>query len=430
MSGAPATRAGAREYLFGLAVHGVKLGLNNINALLDAAERPERRYPTIHVAGTNGKGSVIALLHAMFRAAGYRAGRFTSPHLIDLRERFQINSECISEEALEENTAFFRATASDFEFPPTFFEMNTAVAFRWFAQEHVDAALIEVGLGGRLDSTNVLTPQVCAITNIDLEHTEYLGDTLEKIAWEKAGILKPGVPVVIGETKPKPQEVILAQAESAGAPLKLLGQHFQYSIAGDVWRQELTYESPALTLRDAPLALAGRHQGANAAVAVALAETCRDRYPRLTVEAIRAGLATAHWPGRLERVLDHPPVIMDVAHNAVGAQRLAETLGQCVVVFAVASDKNAAAMLECLAPHADPLILTQFSHPRALPLEVLAAAAGSHAHKCVPELSDALAQGIALASNERPLLVTGSIYMAGEARQILMDQYGTPAPLF
>lgn len=419
-----------REYLLGLSLHGIKLGLHNIRLLLEEAGNPETAYPTVHVAGTNGKGSVSAMFHAMLRAAGLRVGRFTSPHIIDLPERFQVNGACISEEALTENTAFFRDAAQSMDPPPTFFELNTAIAFRYFAQEKVDAAVIEVGMGGRLDSTNVITPRGCVITNIDLEHTQYLGTTLEAIAYEKAGILKPGVPAVTCETREAPLDVLRARAREVGAPMRVLNEDFSYTLSGPVWEQRFSYQSAAHSFRETPLGLPGRYQGENAAAAVALAELVQPCFPALTDDAILRGLSEARWPCRLERVLESPPVIIDVAHNVAGARRLSENIARCVTVLAVASDKDAAGMAELLAPISSTLILSCFDGKRALPLDALRAAAMGHPHEAIPTLSSAIERGMALASQDTPLLITGSIYTAGEARQLLTRQYGAPPLVF
>ncbi|HPO15052.1 MAG TPA: folylpolyglutamate synthase/dihydrofolate synthase family protein [Candidatus Hydrogenedentes bacterium] len=417
-----------REYLFGLSLHGIKLGLHNIQTLLRAAGNPEQGHPAVHVAGTNGKGSVTALIGAMLRASGLRVGRFTSPHIIDLPERFQIDGLCIPEDALARHTEFFRRAAESLASPPTFFELNTAIAFRWFAEEGVDVAVIEVGMGGRLDSTNVIRPLVSVITNIDYEHTQYLGDTLEKIAFEKAGILKDKVPAVAGERRPGPLGVILDRARELECGVRVLGRDFQYSVCGSAWEQDFSYSSDTLYIEDASLGLPGRYQGENAAVAVAAAELLQGHFPALNVESIVHGLSGARWPCRLERVLEDPPVVIDVAHNVAGARRLAETIDRCVVVMAVASDKDAAGMVEVLAPHSELMILTVFDGKRALPLEQLCHAAGDHPHVTAGNLHEAIALGMKQAKREVPLLITGSIYTAGEARQLLIEQYGA-APL-
>ncbi len=415
-----------RAYLASLEFHGIKLGLDNITYLLDQAGRPHTRFPSVHVAGTNGKGSVVAMVDAMLRAAGYRTGRFTSPHLMRVNERFLVNATPIPDENLDEQIEWFRRAARHMDAPPTYFEMCTAVAFRWFEAQQVDVGVIEVGMGGRFDSTNVLTPLACAITNIDLEHTQYLGDTPEKIAFEKAGIIKPGVPVVVSERKAGPLDVILVRAHEGDSPTLVLDRDFRYSLTGGSLALRFQYESDGLRLNDVPLGLAGHYQGENAAAAVALAERMMPKFPKLTIAAIEEGLRTARWPCRLEKVMDHPPIVVDVAHNPAGIRKLAAELPSAVVVMAVSSDKAAAQMVDLVAPIAKELILTQFTGRRGLPAEALSAAAGDHPHRRIDTLEDAIALGIALASDATPLVITGSIFLAGQARQLLIDQYGAP----
>ncbi|MBI5092139.1 MAG: bifunctional folylpolyglutamate synthase/dihydrofolate synthase [Candidatus Hydrogenedentes bacterium] len=386
----------SREYLYGLELHGIKLGLDNISRLLEPAGEPQHRYPTIHIAGTNGKGSVAAMVDAMLQAAGYSTGRFTSPHLIELSERFLHNSTPITADELDAGVAFFRPIAQGMAPPPTFFEFVTAIAFRWFGQKDVDVGVIEVGMGGRFDSTNVVLPEVCAITNIDLEHTKYLGDTLEKIAFEKAGIIKPKIPVVVSESNRSPRDVILERARVLNSPVRLAGRDFTYGVSGPPFAQHFRYESATLRLGPTAFGL--------------------------------SGLRDARWPCRLERVLDRPPVIIDVAHNAAGARKLAQELPPCVVILAVSSDKDAAAMAGAFASVARHLILSEFSGRRALPAHDLSSALRGFAHQVISPLSDAIEAGLALANESLPLVITGSIFTAGEARSLLIQSKGA-APL-
>lgn len=423
-------RENPRDYLDSLILHGIKLGLQNITAMMDACDRPHLSYPVIHVAGTNGKGSVLAFLASIMNAAGYRVGRFTSPHLLDVTERFLLDGDPMPEEALRENVAWFQQVAQASGQLPTFFEMNTAMAFRWFARERVDAALIEVGMGGRFDSTNIVEPLACAITNIDYDHVQYLGDTLEKIAFEKAGIIKPGVPVVSGVTETGARSVIQEQAQKLSAPLYALDREYTFVAKGTAWKPTLEYQGLELSLQEALLGLAGKHQPHNAAIAVSLALLARNHFPRISKETIQEGLRTARWPGRLERVLDDPPVIMDAAHNPAGCKAISETVDRCVVVFSVSSDKDASAMIDILANIAEPLILTSYQGGRALPLEELRVCAGEHPFWSFPSMEEALEQGMRLASDAKPLLIAGSIYGAADARRILMDRYGASPVTF
>ena len=417
------------EYLYGLDLHGIKLGLANITGILDRSENPQLKYPTVHVGGTNGKGSVVAFLDAMFRSAGYRTGRFTSPHLCDLRERFIVDGELIEAAALDGHIEYCRRLAEDMSNSPTFFEVNTAIAFRHFAEMAVDVALVEVGLGGRFDSTNVMAPELTVITNIDLEHTEYLGATLEKIAFEKAGIVKAGTPLILGERDDPAQKVILERADALEAPRAVLGRDFTYEYGGTHGRPKFTYTESEEVLGPLELSLPGAYQAENAAVAVAAARRLGQRFPKLTTQAISEGLGKALWPCRLERVLDDPPVIVDVAHNAAGARQLARSIdGNAVVVLAVSSDKNVEAILDVLAPVTAEFILTTYEGRRALSVDAICARAARHPHRRAENLREAIALGLNSASASRPIVIAGSIFAAGEARTILIRDYGA-APL-
>ncbi len=416
------------DYLYSLELHGIKLGLENIRHLLSEGGDPHRAYPTVHVGGTNGKGSVVAMLDAMLRAAGYRTGRFTSPHLCSVRERFLIEGRRIHAEALDGHIEFFRAIAGRRGLRPTFFELGTAIAFRHFAEESVHVALIEVGMGGRFDSTNVIAPEAIGIANIALEHTKYLGDTLEAIAFEKAGILKQGVPAVTGETAAGPLGVIAARAKEVGCPLSVLDQDYRYTLERSPTASLFTYTSKDVALQECPLALPGEYQGMNAAIAVRMAEYLRVPFPRLTEACIVKGLGEAKWPCRLETVLESPKVIIDVAHNAAGAKELARALDvPGVLVLAIANDKDAGRIIEILSPKATTLILTSFAGARALSVADLCSRAGSAPHERCETLDEAVDLGMQFAQEQGvPLVIAGSMFTAGEARTILVERYGAP----
>ncbi|MEK7794831.1 MAG: folylpolyglutamate synthase/dihydrofolate synthase family protein, partial [Candidatus Hydrogenedentota bacterium] len=412
-------------------LHGIKLGLGNITHLLRLAGDPQREFPTVHVAGTNGKGSVVAVLDAIFRAAGYRTGRFTSPHLLDVRERFLADGKPIPPDKLDRQIIFFQSLAKTMGHSPTFFELNTAIAFRWFAERSVDVGIIEVGMGGRFDSTNVIAPLAAAITTIALEHTKYLGDTLEKIAFEKAGIIKQGVPVICGSIDDGPMNVIARRAKEVSAPLLRVGRDFAFSLGGGPFAQRFSYRGARLSLESVPLALHGRHQGSNAAVAVALAGSLRDQFPKLTQEAVIAGLCTARWPCRLEVVMEWPRVIIDVAHNPAGVKALAESVAaQCVIVLALANDKDAGAILEELRPIVRRLVVTEFSGSgRAMPVEALARAAAGLPVETARTIPDAIERALSIAGAD-PVLIAGSFFTAAEARRWLMERHGARPPEF
>lgn len=420
-----------RDWLYGLELHGIKLGLENISHLLERSGHPERRYPTVHVAGSNGKGSVLAFLDAMLCAAGYRTGRFSSPHLCRLNERFLTAREPVGDAALDETLAYYQELSAEMSPPPTFFEINTAVAYTLIAQAGVDVGLIEVGLGGRFDSTNTLAPLVTAITNIGLEHTQYLGDTIEKIAFEKAGIVKAGVPLAVGKMAREAEEVILQRAAELRAPVRLAGRDFRWSTELSESGLRFTCTMDRLEVGPVALGLPGAYQAENAAVAVALAEELRKTFPRLTPEAIEQGLEDASWPCRLERVLDDPPLIVDVAHNAAGARALAGAMdGGSIVVLAVSSDKNARDIVTELAPKTHRFVLTEFANRRRLELDALKRAAEGLPHDTAGDVPSAIRRAIELSEGRRTIYVAGSLFTAGEARAFLEDEYGAPPMRF
>ena len=415
----------AREYLNQLEFHGIKLGLENITTLLEGAGNPHREFPSVHVAGTNGKGSVIAFLDAMLRASGYRTGRFTSPHILSFNERITISGVPLPDNEIDDHIEVFRAIAEARGITPTYFELNTAIAFRAFDLRRVDISLVEVGMGGRFDSTNVIEPMATAITNIDLEHMKYLGDTIEKIAFEKAGIVKRETPLVLGERRENARKVILDRAAECGARVLDLGQDFSYALEGDdVFDLRFSYTSPRISVGPVTLNLAGKHQGENAAMAVCLAEILRQDYIRVSPVTIARGLERAKWPCRLEKVLDDPPVSLDVAHNVAGAARLAGAVRDAVMVVAIASDKDAAGMIDALRPAAHRIIVTQFQGTRAYPVADFSARISGIAHETAPTLEDAIARGMEMASAAHPLVITGSIFTAAKARRVLMERYG------
>lgn len=421
-----AARSAEQAYLFGLEQHGIKLGLENIRFLLAAAGNPQHRVPCVHVAGTNGKGSVAAFLSSMLRAAGYRTGLYTSPHLIRVNERIQVNGVPIADAALDEIIGQFRQIAAGMPHAPTFFEMCTAAAFEHFARQQTEIAVIEVGMGGRFDATNVITPLVTAITTIDYDHMEYLGNTLEAIAGEKAGIIKPGVPLVCGRIAPAPLAVIQRRARELHAPEYLLGMQFHGEACGSPWVPHLATD--LLGGREIRLGLAGAHQADNAAVALKTAQLLQALFGALREEAMIAGLQSARWPGRMERVLSQPPVWMDIAHNPAGARSIAALGGRWNVLLAVSKDKDAPGMIEALAPVAERFILTQYAGARS---SAVSALAGATLRAGVPyefhaRMDEALAAGTAYATDAAPLLVTGSIFTVGEARELLVSRHGAP----
>ncbi len=400
--------------------------LGRMRALLVHLGSPERGLRAIHVAGTKGKGSTAAMAAAIAGGAGLRTGLYTSPHLVDLRERIRVGGAMITREDLARLVAEARLiveTIRDAGDPPTFFEILTALAFVHFVRRTVDVAVVEVGLGGRLDATNVLDPEVCAITAVSLDHTFQLGSTLAAIAAEKAGIVKTGVPVVC---QPQPQQamkVIEWTCREREAPLLLIGRDvtFDWRPAGRTGR--LTVRTPRATYDDLVLPLMGRHQAVNAATAIALVEEAPTIAARLSAKTVREALAALDWPGRMEVRPDRPEVILDGAHNRASVEALLAALADHVpgrratVVFACAVDKDVDGMLAALAASdiVETVVFTQTSSPRAAAPENLAARwTGREAHVAAT-VEEALAKAKAHARGEGLVVVCGSLYLVGEA---------------
>ncbi|HOQ31796.1 MAG TPA: folylpolyglutamate synthase/dihydrofolate synthase family protein [Candidatus Hydrogenedens sp.] len=413
------------DFLKTLVLHGVKLGLENINALLHYVGEPQKKFLSVHVGGTNGKGSTVAYIDRIFREQGIRTGKFTSPHLIDLAERFQINGTPISTEELHEQITFFRNVIEKTGILPTFFEFCTAIAFHWFALQKVEWAIVEVGMGGRLDSTNIIFPKVCAITNIGLEHTQYLGDTLEKIASEKAGIIKEKVPVVIGEKKQEVRDIFYKKAKDLSAPLWQIEKDFHVSWERTTDRAKLTYQSPVREIKGAFSRLSALYQCENAGVAIAVIDWLGQKGFFIKEEAILRGLANVRWPGRLDLISQSPWVLLDAAHNPDGIERLVENLEDKVsVVFSVADDKNVEGIIKLLSPYVNEFIITQFYGKRAMSAEKIKEIVST---TNVPfyieqDFCSALEQGWKKAQQGHKLLVTGSIYAIGQTYEWLIKK--------
>ena len=402
------------EFLFSLERFGMKFGLANIAGLCAALGHPETAFPSIIVAGTNGKGSVTAMVDTALRAAGHRSARYTSPHLVRIEERFVIDGREVTPDALESAALRVQRAAEDlvasgaFDALPTFFECTTAAAFLLFRDAGVDVAVLEVGLGGRLDATNVVTPIAAAIVSIDFDHQAQLGTTLTSIAAEKAGVIKPGIPVIAGPLPPEAMAVVERVCDERQARL----------IRTDV--------DPALAAHVAalPLALPGDHQRANAAVAMKLLDVLdadRAHGLRVSGEAIRTGLTTASWPGRLE-TFDRSGcrIVLDAAHNPGGARALAAYLRETepegvTLVFGVMQDKAIDEMLRALAPAASAVVCTTASSPRAVAASDLAQRA-AHLGLRVEAVEDPIAAVRRACASKRTVVVAGSIFLIGPVR--------------
>ena len=323
------TQASPLDYLFGLEQHGIKLGLDNIRTLCAALGHPERSFPSVIVAGTNGKGSVAAIIDTALRASGLVTGRFTSPHLIQLEERFCINGRPISHDTLSDAAARLQDIIGELqesrrlETPPTFFEATTALAFTLFQRSGVEMAVVEVGMGGQYDATNIVTPIAAVITTVDLDHQQFLGQTLPEIAFEKAGVIKPRILVVTAETKPAALDVVRRVCRERHARLVESPQGVTTMVVLRDGVTELELTTPRTSYGRLRLSLRGRHQVDNACAAVRLLEEL-DVVPPVPPTAIETGLTTTHWPGRLELLpgTGHRSVLLDAAHNGAAAAAL------------------------------------------------------------------------------------------------------------
>ncbi|NQU39305.1 MAG: bifunctional folylpolyglutamate synthase/dihydrofolate synthase [Lentisphaerae bacterium] len=408
---------------------GIRPGLESEEKLMEALGHPERSFAALHVAGTNGKGSVCALLASMLQTAGYRTGLFTSPHLVALNERFRIDGEMIGDAELQALMERVETAAQSIDgrvdHDATFFECCTAMAFEHFRDRKVQLAVVETGMGGRLDSTNVLEPAVTAITRIDMDHMAYLGDDIATIAAEKAGIIKPGRPVVIGAMCPEAREVIVRTAAERGAPLRDAVESVTIDLLDVTLEgQRLTVHTGSQSYGPLLLPLLGAHQLENLAIAVATVETLRDRLELpISEEAIVNGIEATRWEGRLQVLQANPPLLLDGAHNPSAAVVLVQSLKRIFkkrrfgLILGMCSDKNIRATLEALAPLKAPLWTVPLSNERGISAEdlaLLAEAAGLSAEPC---RNVALATKKALAwaeEHDGVICIAGSLFLVGD----------------
>nr|MBO2478297.1 bifunctional folylpolyglutamate synthase/dihydrofolate synthase [Bacillota bacterium] len=426
------------HYLQTLRRFGEKPGLARIRFLLERLGNPQRAYPAVHVAGTNGKGSTSAMIASVLQAAGYRTGLFTSPHLVRYNERIRVDGAPIADEDLEALLGRLReeaerAAADPNVGQPTEFEVGTAAALTYFAQAAVDVAVVEVGLGGRLDATNAVEPVVSVITPIGLDHTRVLGNTLAEIAAEKAGIIKPGVPVVCALQAPEARDVIAAKAKELGAPLYLAGRDFEgrlLSAGQEGTRFAVRWRDRWLEGLQVPLL--GPHQAGNGAVAVAAVQLLSEAGFPVSEDALRRGLAAVRWPGRMELYPGKPALLFDGAHNAEGAQVLAEGIralfpGQRpVFVLGMLDEKPIDAMLRILLPLGQAAVFTAARVGRGTPADPGDLA--RRAQGLVPSVGverDPLA-AVELARRwagpDGLVCVSGSLYLVGELQGLLAGE--------
>lgn len=413
----------ARDWLYSLKNRGSTYGLERMEVFAKALGDPQDSYPIVHIAGTNGKGSTAAMLEAIFRAHGYRTGLSTSPHLVRQGERIQVNRAILEESQILEYTRELIEVAQKIaeanpEMHPSFFEFMTAMALIHFQRENVDIAIVEVGLGGRLDATNVVRPEISVITSIGLDHCEILGDTIEKIAREKAGIIKAGIPTVMGHLPKEANAVVRSVCEERGSPLISVSEKF-----GDEWKS-----CPETNL-------AGGYQRLNAATALTVAQELQDRYD-LDLKRCQSALKQVQWPGRWEEhSLQHRTIIFDVSHNAEGARWLEANLAALAekgvakpdVIFGVMGDDRASAFVPLVAKYAHSITFVVPQQARSSTFESL--------ESFVPPSFEGLVERGTIAAlfpstgvcsldepNDHPILVTGSIYLIGEIWERFMEK--------
>lgn len=426
--------------IYALQNKGIKLDLKNVTQILKKLGNPHNCFRSLHIAGTNGKGSVAAMADSVLRQAGYRTGIFTSPHLEVFNERIRVNGASIPDETAL--SAAKRVLAADGE-NLTFFEIVTVMAFLIFAESQLDFVVLETGMGGRLDATNVVLPEVTLITNVTLEHTQWLGDTVAKIAFEKAGIIKRNIPVITA-AEGDALDVIKRRALDREAPLSILGHDFEainitkggcFYPAFDYYAREvdLTPEDEAgknlLRFKDLQPGLAGCHQIKNAACVIRMLEYLQATGVEIPAAAVRDGLALTRWPGRFEIICRNPMVILDGAHNLAGAEALANCLlshrltGKITMISGILADKEYPAMLDVLLPLCRRAIFTKPQNERALnPHDLLSLAQKFPVESYVEEdIKTAIDFGFKLLEGDDVLCISGSLYLVGVGREILMD---------
>lgn len=422
-----------------------KFNLDRMRTFMHHLGDPQKDFGIIHVAGTKGKGSVSAICASVLSSQGYKTGLYTSPHMVDFTERIRINGQQIPKKELVELVDVLKPVTGIVP-EITTFELTTALAFLYFSRQNVDYAVIEVGLGGRLDATNIVDPIVAVVTSISYDHVQILGNTLSEIAGEKGGIIKPGIPVVVSPQKEEARLKLVQIAEERNAPLIQVGRDYLYAAEAHnlngqtflVWtpdEQPLVDEFIESGGRDiwSPLRfhipLLGFHQVENAATAFAALKTAEKYGLTLSQEAYTNGFAKVEWPGRMELLRRYPAVVIDSAHNRYSALRLRQAMDDyfpglpIVMVFGASEDKDIEGMFQELLPRVRRVITTQSIHPRAIEAEKLVEMAhrSGRSAEAITPIPDALSMALEEAGHEAVVLITGSIFVAAAAREILAD---------
>jgi len=401
----------------------IHFDLKRVRDLFEAIGNPHLHGWFVHIAGTNGKGSVAAMIAKALALGGLSTGLYTSPHLITFRERIRVNGSMMTRDEVIDGVRRLKPVAEQFH-DLTFFEVWTALAFDHFARTPVDVSVIEVGMGGRIDTTNVITPAVSVITPVSHDHCGKLGDTLAKIAQEKAGIIKPGVPVVAAPQEPVVMDVIRHKAKETGADLTVVGDDIIYHAADDT----LSYSGPLWSLEDVHVPIRGDIQLHNAAVALAALESLAIRGYPVDRDQTRHGVESVKWPGRLQTLSQEPEVIVDGACNAGAMRAVCEYLktraatGRTIAVVAMCRDKEISSVLDILGTCASKFILTHVDNPRIMEADELAVNVPDHVETVIePDHGKALQKASALAGKDGLVIVTGSLYLVGD----VLKQYGS-----
>ncbi len=427
------------NYLYSLQKFGTKFGLDNITEISEKLGNPHKSFLSIHIAGTNGKGSTSAIIESILRNAGFKTGLFTSPHLVSFTERIRVNGVEISEDVVISLTEEIKEIVSSFkDFHPTFFEVVTAMAFTYFQRKKIDVAVIEVGMGGRLDSTNIINPEICIITPVSFDHKEFLGNTLQEIAFEKAGIIKNNVPVVCARQEQDVLKVINEKSRMMNSPLFIYGRDF-FSFLKENNRHGICfdYNDGDIEIKNISLPLSGEHQMENASIAIkaSIEFFKKNSYNKLSKnignikELIRNGLSLLKWHGRLEFIHYNPDVLIDGAHNPAAATVLAGNIKKVflkkykkiIMILGIMNDKDIKGIMEPLLPIASDLIFTAPSYNRAAQpskLMNIARSMGFNSTHTTENVNSAIKKAFSLCKDNSLIVITGSFYTIGEACEI------------
>jgi dihydrofolate synthase/folylpolyglutamate synthase len=423
------------DYLYSLQKHGIKLGLANTNRLMNILGEPHNSFRSIHIAGTNGKGSTATAAASILRENGFRTGLFTSPHLISFTERIQINNQGISEADVIDLASIIRRSISGRDLNPTFFEFVTAMAFYYFAKQNVDWAVVETGMGGRLDATNVIRPDVTVVTNISRDHCEFLGNSISDITFEKAGIIKTGVPVITASDSPEVLMQLSGAAKDSDADLHIYNEDFRGTLLHmDDKTMSLDY-SGYTDYRDLAIPVSGKYQLYNVSMAIRVCEILSKKGVAVSDISIKNGLRNLRLEGRLEKVSESPPIFLDGAHNPEAANSLAASIRELftdkkiILVAGIMNDKDAGEILGPLVQAAETVIVTRPGYERAASPAKLSDVIKSIRESdtayspCIIESTRTVAEAINLAASRcgenNIIIVTGSFYTIGETKEVL-----------